>query len=1635
MPLSEIASLRQARDRELSEALAADDARHELEARLARLAPGRSSAAERQTLKSSITREAERSRSASERHADFRTNLRDRLDGLLLASPEKLAAGLSDDFPIMMLPVRLETRFATGSAGPELKVRIFPDDISVATAPAPVGEKERAAAELYWRARAASAAAPTDEELARDYRGTWNALAARHGGWRASWLVRATRPTNWDGKAAAPSALTFAAPPTPLVPPVARAAALPDRFVIRITALGETQTAVGRPIPDDLALAPDPSEADSWVSRDTSTGRLQVADSLKWLVDFEAAIEVGMALRIPLAPPFDTRIDRLVAIGLGAAGAAPGDGPVALEALFSAHRAGEGLAILGAGTPTNNTDAALSGWAPLGTEAAALFAIEDTPPVLPPAPGGLETDGWRLRRLFGLSTDLVERLPGAARTDIAEAMAMNKAAAPGTIDAFVEEFLEGVAPPDAGAALHGFFTEQVSGRGAWPALRFGRQPYGIVTTSAWDRWTPELPSRLGGFDIESGLFRLIGHHRLRWMAHGRQAPHAGQAAVDPFERLLRILGQLASSATFDSRKAVSDEYVTERLRFGKATAEAISSWFDQLTEKRRQSLTAAGMSFLSGSNPPLIAAIAFMRDRDHWAAPIVDGDPILPLSEEAEISSFAPGRNYLDWLATASRADLTSERFAGPDGASVARPSALLYTLLRHALMSALEQDVLGAARQFGRELFDVIDREPLIANVGAAQHVLRRDYLDVDAARLGLATNSKPLADWVLEDVVTLTPQARGDAVRVAEAREALAHLSRRPTAALERLLAEHVDLCSYRLDAWITALYEGRLARMLERSKAAKADPGYYLGAFGWVENLEPMPKGSRREVPMDAVPPALRAAADRPLEDRGNGGLIHAPSLGHAATAAVLRNAHLSRAASAPGAYAVDISSARARMAGELTEGVRGGQPLAALLGYQLERGLHERHPGLELDAVIYALRDAFPLTAGQLADSPPGVSVEKIDARNVVHGLDLLKATENGAYPWSIARLPAPSSSEARAVTAEIAALRAALDAVGDLLLAESVHQTVQGNLERTKAALQAMSDPEAPPEFDVLRTPRSGRTFAYKVVLPLDVSAASAWTGASPRSLANPRVNAWLAAQLPSADDIRWTVQAGVAPLAIVKLSALGLQPIDLVLMSGESIGDGASELERLLLRRARRDAGVADDFVTVVAPAVPSNSANAVIVDFGDGGGATSLASLSPLLARLRRLIVQARPLHAAELWPGTRVDDLEAADVSGSASGHPLLDDFKELRDRLDAAASLLDAAKGALAAALTPALPLRTALESGSTSIGDPAWPGVLQALRDACETLAGFGFPEASPPHEVQPSQSLADALIGQAQTLVKLAGSRLEQALVLRTDSFGPLPVDEPAHTRELARRRDLVRRHLIEAGKALFGPTFVIVPLYRHHAVQVPVIAAAVAAPAEPDAVKVKSWLHSLARVRPALANAVTAAAAARWHGRPSGSLLALQLPHIPGTPWVAGPFGNDIPLTELMSIVSLAGPPGTGAVAAGLVIDDWSETVPGDRETTGIAFHCNRPNAVAPQAMLVAVPSKLRGHWEWDDVVGAVEEALDLAKIRAVEPDAIVGGEYFQLLPAVLSEFSASRLASVLLAERGAVAAAFATEI
>jgi hypothetical protein len=56
--------------------------------------------------------------------------------------------------------------------------------------------------------------------------------------------------------------------------------------------------------------------------------------------------------------------------------------------------------------------------------------------------------------------------------------------------------------------------------------------------------------------------------------------------------------------------------------------------------------------------------------------------------------------------------------------------------------------------------------------------------------------------------------------------------------------------------------------------------------------------------------------------------------------------------------------------------------------------------------------------------------------------------------------------------------------------------------------------------------------------------------------------------------------------------------------------------------------------------------------------------------------------------------------------------------------------------------------------------------------------------------------------------------------------------------------------------------------------------------------------------------------------------------------------------------------------------------------------------------------LLLAITPQIKGHWTWQDLMDTLNDTLDRAKRRAVEPDHIDDSVYAQFLPAIITAFS-----------------------
>jgi len=435
---------------------------------------------------------------------------------------------------------------------------------------------------------------------------------------------------------------------------------------------------------------------------------------------------------------------------------------------------------------------------------------------------------------------------------------------------------------------------------------------------------------------------------------------------------------------------------------------------------------------------------------------------------------------------------------------------------LFQSLFDAMLWDTLGFDRRTGIGGLLGRDTLPLALPLVAASD---SEYI---AALLGEG-GEKGKVESVLQALLELGDDAERD-------REALGALAAAGEKERRLVLAETVDTASHRLDAWVTAVVSERL----EGLRSARPT-GAILGAYGWLENLEPEP--------------------ERPLR----GGYVHAPSLAHATSAGILQSAYLShdRDGEGGGAFAVDLSSSRARTAVGLAQGIRAGQPLEALLGYRFERRLHEAG----LDRFVLNLRALAPLLTGSTDDVDEPGAREAIAATNVVDGTALL-ARPRAEVRAALQRPPEnpyldpgdwePPDAEAWArIEAALDEIAAAADALADMLVAESVHQLAQGNAARAAAALDAARGEGPPPELEFARTEASGVPLTHRLLLlaPADAPATAGWNAAAPRAAAEPRLERWAAARLGPAGAIRLgRTDAGER----IDMDRAGLAALDLV---------------------------------------------------------------------------------------------------------------------------------------------------------------------------------------------------------------------------------------------------------------------------------------------------------------------------------------------------------------------------------------------------------------------------------------------------------------------------------------------------
>ncbi|KAA9338978.1 hypothetical protein [Adhaeribacter soli] len=1641
--------------------------------------------------------------------------------------PQYTIGSFKDLLPVLLMPVRIETKFVNLGDDRDredrykLRVRIYPDQISVDNHEEALTENEILAGKAYWEDSISIYLAERSTDSNFHRLAAWRGLLSMYTANRAAWIVRMTQPVNLEEFRIYSTNQEYSGSGTPKdidLPTLqfsevnqksgawtqaALASALPEQFVVSLykkdysltepgvpkdifsmyldgksmqsaenpaappyvpgpTAelefrdniknlttefLKLSKQVIGRPVKPDLQVGLDPQRMlnpeesasdfeEVLDEHESPVGKLTMDPNLKWMTDFEEAMEVGMGIEVPITPAEweeGAEFSRLVVLGIRSKETSE-QGAASLHNLLENHVYTDGLRLIPQGTPTNNTDNLDSGFSVSDNRnPEETFKIFLGEPLFTRAENELlKSDGQRLSEVLGLSPSLFQHARFSNSKDISEAKVMNASLWPATLGYFMEEMMRPVFSSDAIDNTREFFNRYVQGRGFVPAFGVGSLPYGIMPTTRYSAWQNKnredafQERLLATFKKLNTVWTERLNQVVRYPAFAYLEGKHNPAGLEG-TNLLSIMGKEATSGLFEHRYIIGTDYyvylkklgplITQytgldyNIRYGdilmtdpifkdsngklivNPRLEKFEKFSPGLFDEK--TITDLGLT-------PRIFDFIFQEGYNQLMRSFSD-DPLAelstgiliddaPLSEKLSLSKVYDNTNYIHWLSDIHNNfdNIRREIFNGEINEKT-QPKALLYYMLRQGLMlqywdTATKMD--SSKRMQEIEFF----------NMGTKPDLSRWDLLYDKGA-------SGQMIYEELEEAAKQPSHPDLNISRFAAYREQMGLLSELPTARLERLFAEHLDLCSYRLDAWQAGLVQQRL----EENRQEKAE-GIYLGAFAWLENITRFGDNRDNSAQIDTE--------ENLWEDPDNMGFIHAPSITQATAAAVLRHAYKSRQFYSFMPYgnrmAVNLSSERTRKALKIMEGIKAGQSLSALLGYQFERALHDAYvPNVSLsslDQYIAWFRSKFPLSNDKNSLVEPDQNVtpeeeafaqEVISARDVTDGLQLVekyfKSKKQASYGIDFTGI---DTSDRPTIIKEIEKLADTVDAISDLVTAESIYQSVQGNYDAVNASMESIAKGKFPVSPEVINTPRTGTSLTHKVIVQLPQPGSTSattdpWQGfninATPLSNAEPALNSWLAGLIGPPDLVKLNINYettreenpqmhGTLSWTLVEL---GLQPLNLLHLLDERALEPGSSFDNFV--RLTVEAELMDKQIYKDASLLPGD-----ILTLGydysirpeDG---KSLAEMVTLFSKVRSLLNGSRPVNALDLVRN------ENQNLSGpNPEGYI----FGNLSTRAEQVKTGLNS--------------LTTRLEAELNSTASPRVEVVFGLLKEA----ASYNIQEAI----IASSFKTLEEILPIAKVVFTIISKRIANATIALNKGNSLEAFDE--------------------AFKAMLGGSFKVVPLYEgttendeqlisgleNSSQMLPsnLLATAV----------MEEWLQGLAVVRDkmdALEKVMMMDTMLRISEDEFGpealmKLTPVQLPVriVNGSyqdKWVGIEFGDSyVPEGDKLSLVMLS-PDNFQAhnPNSGLVIDEWSEIIPNREETTSVAFHYDQPNNEAPQSLLLAVSPTLGengGAWKWEDLLGAVNESLDMAKKRLVDIDHLSFTHLSPFLPAIVAPVS-----------------------
>ncbi len=1454
------------------------------------------------------------------------------------------------NIPVLLFPLKLETRFV----GDELWIRAFPDIAFLQSHNSNLTNEEKADAETFKKLN-----------LTEEKKQAWEELVSKYGVYRAAWLVQMSddeleHQVNADIKEEEPS-FYFKW--------------LPDRLVFYLYKEGDQK--------------PTYKAEGSVIDR---KGLTVLGEGDEWLQDFNRAIKAGMGVKIKIDPKV-TKFEKVIVSGFryDKDPVVPAKG---LADLFDNHQYTEGFSFLNYGTPTNNTENAKSGHSAkdeFEVDDSFAYAVEGLN--LEPEKKSIPdihwvTNGKYLGKSLGFDPDHLKHVRHAEKTPSLLNELVQKATwfALGAQPLFM--LLGNLLTSEEHETIWRHYSKYVKARGLHAALKIGNQPYGILPAmNIGNVFQTENSDILKSDNLFDKMTVFLARLKQRWisMAKGDQAEIPRLTGNDTHEDILKILSMQESSAVYQIRALEYNSFKSKLIEFlKKNTPTTLSSFKGMGGDFESVQENIVSLAGLFGLNSEELS-----KETDQFLR-----SPVLSFLEgNANLVAFEEGNS----IVTDHQGNKLSTENSGSNNFSFAEENLDSFREFIDALREQKENELV----QYRGELslftdlflrsftnacqlyFLEIVFEPTVSDSAGSQNfkvsaIEKAEEVAVakgDVVVSVLGSNSKNIMitapfDGTIkkmrvkadESVTPGTPffsllnetkfnEIKSEFIELGE--EIIKTIQAIPEEkdrieAQMKAIGEAADLNSYRLDAWITSLATRRIDEMRSNPKHEK---GIYFGAYGWVEDLV-----------KDAT-----AVNPESLTDiyREAGGIIHTPGAAQAVASSVFKNsflAHEQEVESNP--FTINLTSVRTQKSQFLLDGIRQGQELEALLGYQLERHLHENN----LHEEIYLLREAFPLYENVTGNSTGFVNLSVID------GLKAIKNKEN---------LPVQINARTKEmIIKQIEKLEDTLDGSLDTLFYEAGYQITQGNLSQAAAALDATKGELEPPLIESLKTKIPGTGIKHKLVMIFQPNEEK-YTIENTRAFAEPHLEKWLNENIGPMDKIGCVVELrniqneSVMETVNVTLAELNISYLDFMFFCEEPVSDGAGELE-LRIRNAVLEKGgdVSEETKYVIRTANPASG--------------QSLVHALEVARTAKTLLSKCRQLKSDDLTMESETiqNDRKALDEIKDNRLLPLLERLKEIAatdlNEIDVLKFLanfdFESAKTAyLVNTPVDTAKLKTAIESK------------IKAAEDLLSQFsAQNNFNKA-----FELLQQVAKILFGESFLLLppatgsanfnQIVNSKKQQLLVGNPADNDSTQVWGQERIKNWVQGIAQVHENSEQFEdwlmvRSVWSESVKLPENYNYTVVQGPTLLQypwVALSKQEIDMVLEKQFVSQPVYSDPG-----------------TGEVYPL-----PGGTYY--PEGCESTILYAPENIDLEHP------VFGLVVQEFSEHIPDTKVNTGLSFNYNTPNNEPPQAILLAIHPKAGQEsdffWSEDDLRDILCDTMDLYKIRMVDLEAIQ--EYGYILP------------------------------